>query len=275
MRRQYWLLLAFVTIVGGVSAFALYPRKERAARDDAARLTTEPQIRRRLFVLLRPVTIANCRLERFGEPNDGGYLLCGNLLSNVRAGYSYGISGYDGWGCDLSRRLTVPVHEYDCFDTRKPECPGGNTIFHAECVGSATATIEGRPFDSIERQIAANGDAGKSIVVKIDVEGAEWESFLATPTRVLERIDQMAVEFHGVREARFVAVVEKLRETFHVAHFHVNNYSCSAGIGPFAGWAYEVLFVNKRIGVADGTAASAAPHPLDAPNNPAASDCQR
>jgi hypothetical protein len=275
MRRYHWLLLAVVVVIAAASAFVVYSRRASVPAEDPAALEAERQVRRRLFDLLRPVTITNCQLERFGEANDGGYLLCGNLLSAVRSAYSYGIAGHDGWGCQISRKFKVPVHQYDCFDTRKPECPGGHAIFHPECVGPEKATIEGRPFDSIERQIAANGDADKSIVLKIDVEGAEWESFLATPQGVFDRIEQIAVEFHGVSYPRFVAAVEKLRQTFHVAHFHINNYSCRGGIEPFPAWAYEVLFVNKRIGVTDGTAASPGPHPLDAPNHPTAPDCQR
>jgi len=279
-RSRVFLLLALLTsAAAGAFFFARKspppePPRRLPPRNLYAPSTDEQRVRDRLFELLLPVTIANCRLERFGEANDGGYLLCGNLLSDVQSGYSYGISGYDGWGCEVSGARRIPVHQYDCFDTRKPDCGSGRTIFHAECVGTEKATIEGRPFDTIERQIAANGDAGKRLVVKIDVEGAEWDAFKQTPVDVLDRIDQMAVEFHGVRNARFVAALEKLRETFHVAHLHVNNYSCQPGLDPFPGWAYEVLFVNKRIAVTDGTFARGVPHALDAPNNPAIADCQ-
>ena len=61
--------------------------------------------------MLRPVALSNCRLERFGEAHDGGYLMCGNLLENVQAGYSYGIDGYDQWGCDISTKRNVTVHD--------------------------------------------------------------------------------------------------------------------------------------------------------------------
>lgn len=54
-------------------------------------------------------------MARFGESNDGGYLACANLLGGVKSAYSYGIAGYDGWGCDISRRLNVTTHQYDYF----------------------------------------------------------------------------------------------------------------------------------------------------------------
>lgn len=89
------------------------------------------------------------------------------------------------------------------------------------------------------------------MVVKIDVEGAEWDAFLWASNRVLEGIDQMAVEFH------------------------INNHSCHPGLGPFPAWAYEVLFVAKRLAEVDPSAPLRTPfHPLDAPNTVGVPDCQ-
>ena len=72
-----------------------------------------------LFAELKPVKLLNCELARFGEPHDGGYLVCANLLGDVGAAYSYGISGYDGWGCEVSTRLKVPVHQVTIASTRR------------------------------------------------------------------------------------------------------------------------------------------------------------
>jgi hypothetical protein len=230
--------------------------------------------RRQLFDMLQPVTLSNCRLERFGEPNDGGYLMCGNLLADSQAGYSYGISGYDQWGCDISTRLGIAVHQYDCFDTRQPACATGRTVFHAECVGDSAKTEDGRPFDTIANQLSKNGDSSKRLAFKIDVEGAEWSSFSAAPDEVLAQIDQLVVEFHWVEDRRSVAVVQRLKQFFEVAHIHYNNASCIDGMEPFPTWAYEVLFVNKRLAAIDPSGPRTVLNPLDAPNIPSLPDCQ-
>lgn len=238
--------------------------------------------REALFRMLQPVTLANCDLERFGETNDGGYLMCGNLLDGVVAGYSYGISGYDGWGCEISRTHDVPVHQYDCFNTTRPWCLFGDTIFHEECVGDTTETVDGRFFDTVKNQLTRNGDHTDRIVLKIDVEGAEWESLLAVPDDMLQRTDQMAVEFHWaenethdwVNDDRYLQLVSRLRAHFEVAHIHFNNTSCVDDLSPFPSHAFEVLFVNKRLAVVSSPARNAnVPHPLDAPNNPALAEC--
>jgi len=285
-RRRLWLVVAGVVLV--IVASLVVRNQLKVSRNRAAGAAAAQQRQRvvehrsELFDMLRPVRLSNCRLERFGEPNDGGYLMCGNLLGGVQSAYSYGISGYDKWGCDVSEKFKLPVHQYDCFNTTQPACPGGKTIFHAECVGVATSKVDGRIFDTIENQFAKNGDRSRRVVLKIDVEGAEWDSLLSAPDQVLEQIDQMAVEFHWTKgeddrwhaEDRYAAVVQRLKQFFEIAHLHYNNFSCVGDLAPFPTWAYEVLFVSKRLAVVDPSPPAAGPHPLDAPNNPAAPDCQ-
>ena len=70
------------------------------------------QIRQALLAELRPVSLKNCTLKRFGSTYDGGYLMCENLIDGLEAAYSYGVGPNDEWGCDISARYHVPVHQY-------------------------------------------------------------------------------------------------------------------------------------------------------------------
>jgi hypothetical protein len=233
------------------------------------------QARRRLFAELQPVRLANCTFERFGEPNDGGYVLCANLLGSVKSAYSYGVSGYDQWGCDVSRRLAVPVHQYDCFNLTRPVCPGGRPVFHEECVAGSPATFDGRLFDTLQHQFAKNGDGTVRVVVKMDVEGAEWDTFLRAPDAVLGQIDQLAIELHSTGEdQRTIDVVMKLKQYFYVASLHFNNITCEEGIAPLPASAYEVLFVSKRLGVPGGAGRGGPPSDQLAPNFAEWKDCK-
>ena len=204
--RRVWIVAAAVTI--GITA-ALVIRNQ-------LRVAAGREVRR--------VQAERNAVKRFGEAHDGGYPLCANLLAAVQAGYSYGISGYDGWGCDVSRQLHVPLHQYDCFDLREPSCPGGRTVFHAECVGT--------------------------------------------------KIDQLDVEFHHVDDPKYVETLRRLKRFFYIAHVHFNNFSCDPALQPFPSWAFEVLLVNKRIAMTDGTPAPAASSGIDAANDASAPDCQ-
>jgi hypothetical protein len=55
---------------------------------------------------------------------------------------------------------------------------------------------------------------------------------------------------------------------------HYNNYACMEGIAPFPAEVYEVLFVNKRLGVPGGSGPAGAPAGLTAPNTTDWKDCQ-
>ena len=266
MRRRIWARLwVSATIVFMACQSQVDPEAERNRR----------LVRQLLLKELRPVTLKNCSFKRFGNPNDGGYVMCENLNANVESAYSYGIGGNDDWGCEISSTYRVPVHQYDCFNPPLLACKGGQFVPHAECVGPKTEIIDSRPFDTVSNQIWKNGDAGKRLVVKMDVEGAEWESLLATPDEVLERIDQLAMELHGVSEPRFLELVQKLKRNFFVVHIHFNNWACAGNVGPFPANVYQVLLVNKRIGVVGTPEPGAATaRSYDAPDNPMGQDCQ-
>jgi hypothetical protein len=231
--------------------------------------------RQALFEMLQPVKLSNCEFERVGDANDGGYLMCKNLMARAGSLYSYGIAGTDNWGCTLSARLGKPVHQYDCYNTQRPECAGASPVFHEECVGEQKVTKDGRPFDTVTAHLERNGDTGKRLLMKMDVEGSEWPSFLDMPESTLRQIDQLAVEFHGVEEDVFVDVITKLRRVFHVVNVHYNNYTCHPDTVPLPATTYEVLFVNKDVGIVDEGAPAVVPNPLDAPNTTASPDCQQ
>ena len=109
----------------------------------------------------------------------------------------------------------------------------------------------------------------------MDVEGAEWDALSSTPDSVLDKILQLVVEFHDVRNEDFLGIIQKLKKHFYIVNLHINNFSCATGIEPFPGWAFEALLVNKRIAELDASAPSPrASHSLDAPNTSKLGDCQ-
>lgn len=234
------------------------------------------EMRKALMAEVQPVVLKNCNLKRFGKGGDEGYLMCDNLMSDVQSAYSYGIEARDAWGCEITEKLNLTVYQYDCFDLTAPKCPTGKTKFFGECIGDKKATIEKRPFDTLANQISKNGDAKKKLLVKMDVEGAEWDALAATPDEQLERIEQIAIEFHKVNDPKFLNVIRKLKKTFYFVHIHFNNNVCTQDFPPFPAQAFQALLVNKKIAELDAAApAPKLPHPLDQPDLVNFKDCQK
>lgn len=273
--------LALIVLVIGIGALNIWLHRYRLTWHlwGVASLFDSADVQRRRVELLeelRPVSLSNCEFARMGGPNDGGYLMCGNLLRGTQTAYSYGIDTEDNWGCDISRALGVPVHQYDCFSPTVVDCEGGVFRLNAECVGPRAEIVDGRRFDTIESQIARNGDSGRKMVVKMDVEGAEWQSVLAAPDSVLDGIDQMAMELHGVDDPIVLEGLRRLKKHFHIVSVHFNNYACNGWrFAPVPASAYQVLLVNKRVGVVgERPGRSPAPESLMAPDAPGGADCQ-
>jgi len=265
--RRHAIRIALVIIAFGAAA--------AIAIGDIAHRAAARKLREAILAELQPVVLKNCTLKRFGSANDGGYLMCENLIEPLDVAYSYGVGSNDDWGCELSRRYHVPVHQYDCFDPARPTCDGGTFVFHNECVGDRSGYSGSHLFDTLENQIRKNGDAGRRLIIKMDIEGGEWDSLLAAPEDLLASIPQITMEMHGFDDPKIVEMLRKLKRNFYLVNLHFNNWSCTPKAAPLPAWAYQVHWVNKRIGVPDPAAPFPAPmSQLNAPDSPTWPDCQ-
>ena len=72
-------------------------------------------------------------------------------------------------------------------------------------------------------------------MLKMDVEGAEWDVLLKLSDQVLTRFSHIVLEAHGVyrninNPTRILSylkrykVLEKLKKYFHLVHVHANNF---------------------------------------------------
>jgi hypothetical protein len=276
--RKPEFLLAGICVGVAVALFMLTREGRTLPKEGPYWPPISHAVQRALLDELETVSLKNCTLKRYGSPHDGGYLMCENLLKDVTAAYSYGIDLEDNWGCDVSRELAMIVHQYDCFTNARPACNGGAFSFHDECVGPRRETLDGQPFDTVAAQIARNGDSGKAMLVKVDVEGAEWESLLATPDAVLDTFVQMPMELHlrgSPDESRLPALVRRLKNKFHLVNLHFNNFACNGADEPLPAKAFQTLWVNKRVGILDPDAPSPTPpHSLNAPDEPNWPECR-
>ena len=271
------LRFAVLICIAVVAASCTTPEPPRQAAAPALDWTTfSPSARQALAAELQPVTLKNCTLRRYGSANDGGYLMCENLTDTAVGAYSYGIDTEDNWGCDVSKQRSMAVQQYDCFTPHRPSCDGGQFVFHNECVGPRAETVDGHPFDTVPSQIGRNGHAGKPLLMKMDIEGAEWGSLSTTPDDVLDTFVQFPMELHLrlADENEILGTVRRLKQHFYLVNVHFNNWSCSPAFAPLPAPAFQVLWVNKKVGVIDPDAPTpAAPSALNAPDNPAAPEC--
>jgi hypothetical protein len=263
-------------------------RQEHEKRQAAATLE--------LLRLFRPC--GNCTTyHRYGSAHAGGYVMCAELMQGAKAAYSFGIQGNDDWGVSVSQALGgAPVHEFDCYRAEHPVCPRGVACelhFRQECLGLPFANNESHTFRSFHEHISRHSalvpdeeiPVGGDLVMKVDVEGKEWNAFLDARLQDLRRMRQIVVEFHAVSRVEFHEFFVKtlrriLKAGFVVVHIHGSNMGSMAlfGDGRFKlADNLQVTFANKLAQHAGGGSAPGAKRtcvrmptrlPTDAPDNP-------
>lgn len=174
--------------------------------------------------------IINKNFVRIGKANDGGYIMVDNFQndSTSKVAYSFGISNDVSWDLDMARR----GFNVFMYDPTIDALPMENERFHFFKEGIAGFEFKAHRVNTLEHFIKTNGHELKgNMILKMDVEGAEW-SFLATAsTQTLSKFDQIVFEFHNMTKPKdqsvmnaTLACIKKINQTHSLVHLHANNY---------------------------------------------------
>jgi len=145
---------------------------------------------------------------------------------NGLVGLSYGIFTWDTWSKRMSNHYRIPTELYDCY--QQIESSPSKEILeykapsrrHEICVDGKTHTRGGRRFESFAEHMQRR--KGKRTVVKMDVEGSEWEALASCSDECLNSIDLLDLEIHLCEEAcpksllAMAVVLERLLDFFEV-----------------------------------------------------------
>jgi len=257
-----------------------------AALPAAARATPEEQTTTK--ALLESFAICGqCNsLKRFGEANDGGYLMCMDGLQpgSTRAAYSLGVEHHDQWSADVISNLGLSVNQFDCT-VASSECTA--CTFFKKCVVSADGAHplpghedEGWSLQQVLAETNQTDAPDGSLLMKMDIESSEWPIYATESPAALKKFGELIVEFHGLEQEvnhpqYYQAMQHILAAGFKVAHLHGNNYAgmYQQSFGNIPN-VVEVTFVHgaAREGGCDKTQIYDVT--LDAPNNPSAPEMQ-
>jgi hypothetical protein len=185
---------------------------------------------------------------RMGRDGDGGYVLL-NDFTNVFAALSFGISTDCSWDTDIAAR-GIDVYQYD-HTVAAP--PTANPRFHF--FKKRLAALVSAQSETLGSTLARLPASDRHVILKIDIEGSEWDVFDAATVEELARFSQVVGEFHGFSNAldaawreRAQRVMTKLRSVFEVVHVHGNNCSPLHIVANIAiPEALELTFANREI----------------------------
>ena len=162
-------------------------------------------------------------LVRIGRENDGGYIMLNDFASGGIA-YSFGISSDVSWDKDMAAR------GYDVFmyDHTIDALPEENPRFHWSKLGIADGTTQDDRLKALDELIRINRhEAKRNMILKMDVEGAEWGFLERVSQETLRQFSQMTFEFHRMlnpdKPDLVLDIFRKLNQTHQLIHLHANN----------------------------------------------------
>lgn len=203
---------------------------------------------------------------RLGNAYDGGYVIPKKVLPLVEKVYSYGI------GNDISFEkavveLGIPVVGYDHTIDKLPE-DWREIIFHK----NGLASKAGQDVDTFEHHLQQNNDVAKKILLKIDIDGAEWDVIDQIVDQFSSNIVALVLEAHDLyrflKMPRYAKVLTHLESRFTLCHIHGNNFRGSVYIGrKRIPSVCELTFINNSLVTAKAIRKNSLPGIYDFPNN--------
>ena len=200
-----------------------------------------------LLQLLRPVKIDEFNKIRVGSEFDGGYVQLDDY-ERLSLALSLGIGANDDWDLATARK-GIPVKQFDHTIDR---APSNHSLLEFKC--QKISGIKSPDSVTLPELVAQHADRGHpTIILKIDIEGEEWEVFDHVDTATLARFAQIVCEFHylhKLHDSQFYdnvfRVFTKLHSLFVVFHVHANNFGSIVNIGNVAiPQTLEVSFANR------------------------------
>lgn len=183
--------------------------------------------------------------KRVGKEYDGGYIMFAPF-SKTKIAYSFGINNDISWEKDMAEN-GYDIYMYDHTIRKLPE---KNAKFHWLRKG-ITGGEEDKFLKHIDSLIRQNGhEKMNGMVLKMDVEGCEWEVLKNCNWEILLQFDQIVLELHGILDIKnkeeIIEVLKKIKRTHSVVHLHANNYGrvnfCNELITPNT---LEITLVNR------------------------------
>ena len=230
---------------------------------------------RHLYDLIRPQTCAGLRKIRCGNSgSDSGYVMVDDF-QGIQAALSLGIGTDISWDIEMTQR-GVDVYQYDHTVEPPAECASNARLHFYKC-GISGRTDSALIFRTIDEILSAEMAGYKGdLILKIDIEGCEWDVFEHMSDATLSRFRQICIEIHNplarptqrARRQRNIAVMEKLSRRFAPVHLHANN---AGPVRYFFGLGVpKLLEINylRRDGQMFSNSTETYPGELDAPNVP-------
>jgi hypothetical protein len=213
----------------------------------------------------RPIGLSKVRLGT--QTGDGGYVMV-DSFDSIGAGLSLGIGANVSWDIEMANR-GIDILQYDNTVVKSPVSHQRFRFHHCRVAGRDSSDGSFVSVGTMLRHVPANRD----VVLKMDIEGAEWESLASISNEVMKRFSQILVELHfplsgsPLEVASRLRTLRRIRRTHEVVHVHANNFIDTTDVeGVEIPQVIEISYLRKDLARFDNTVEEF-PGEFDAPNS--------
>ena len=187
-----------------------------------------------IYHLIAPKKVIGKNRILLGAKSDGSYVLLDDF-KDIKIAYSLGISNNVQFDTELANR-GIDVYMYDHTINGLPY---QNPRFHWKKIGIRGKNEVNTNLKTLEDLIQKNGHTKEqNMLLKIDIEGAEWNSLNDLPENILTQFKYIVIEYHflNLNEGQlYFNVIKKISKTHQTFYLRCNGRE---GI---------ITFGNKRI----------------------------
>jgi len=189
-------------------------------------LLNDPDSQLCIYHLLVPKKVVGKERILIGGKGDGSYILL-NDFKNIKIAYSFGI----GKSIQFDKYLADKGIDVYMYDHTINSLPFNNTKFHWKKIGiTGLNNKTDKYLKSLEELIIENNHSSEeNMILKLDIEFAEWESLRDLSSKILRQFKYILIEYH-FNEDRIINetllyynVLKKLYDTHQPFYLRCNN----------------------------------------------------
>jgi len=173
--------------------------------------------------ILRPYRVKSFPKIRMGRRGDGGYVMLDDF-SKTSLAISCGIGGDVSWDLDIAK-LGIKVLQYDHSIGYLPDQHSNFNFFQ-----KMISKYDSDNSISIPTILKTYNNESRYNILKMDIEGSEWDIIDNLSSNCLNKFSQIVIELHDFEELyneewynRAKRILEKLSSMFRVIHVHGAN----------------------------------------------------
>lgn len=194
----------------------------------ALSLASKREALQECFEFMRPKA-SPYQLHRIGGNGDGAYLVPA-CIDRIEACFSPGVANRKDFEDELYSKYSIRSHMCDYSSS---EALLKTPLLETQTFKKLWLDVGGDSSISLERWVNELEPESESLMLQIDIEGAEYRNILGTNSEILSRFQIVLIELHNLNGLEneliltqvYLPFFQKLGNHFVCVHAHPNNCS--------------------------------------------------